>query len=125
MKTTAQTTYQNHLATQKANWSTMTTEQQDASLRTEKTLQLAADVEIAENEAEANAKADQDALDQQVTIIADMKAKGYTGNGTLADYKKLYNHPAIFGSRWEINAQAAYDQAQSIQDFIDLYQQYK
>ena len=124
MKTTAQVAYQNHLAQQKANWSTMTIEQQDASLRTEKTLQLASDVEIADNASEAQAQAIQDASIRQAEVITEIKAKGYSGNGTLADYKKLFNHPEIFGARWEMNAEAAYTTAHDIDDFISLYQQY-
>ena len=124
MKTTAQDAYTNHLAQQKANWSTMTTDQQDASLRLEKTLQLAADKEITDNEAESQAEAVQAANDQKASIISEMKAKGYSGEGTLADYKKLFNHPAVFGARWEMNAEAAFATAHDIHDFISLYQQY-
>ncbi len=124
MKTTAQDAYSNHLAQQKAIWSTMTIDQQDASLRTEKTLQLAADVEIADNASEAQAQSIQDAAIRQTDVISEMKAKGYSGDGTLADYKKLFNHPAVFGARWEMNAEAAFAAAHNIDDFISLYQQY-
>ena len=125
MKDKAQIAYQNHLSQQKVNWSTMTTDQQDASLRLEKTLQLAADKEIAENEAEAQLKAQQDATAELSVIIAEMKTKGYSGTGSLEDYKKLFNHPEIFGANHENNAQAAFQTAIGFQDFIVLYQQYE
>ena len=124
MKKTAQQAYKTHQEQQKANWSTMTTDQQDASLRTEKTLEYAAIMEISDNTAEAEAIADQQALDEQAALIAEMQAKGYSGQGTLEDYQKLYNHPEIFGANWEANSEAIFNQSTGIDEFINLWVQY-
>lgn len=120
MTHTAQQAYDAHVAQQKANWSTMTTDQQDASLRTEKTLQLAAELEAINNDIEAQAQAQSERQAHNAVVVADMKTKGYSGNGTLEDFKKLFK-PSVFGPTCEQKAIAAFNAGE---DFIELYEEY-
>ena len=52
MTTTAQEALSAHLLYQKQNWSSMTTAQKDAWIRTREDLELSAEAEIASNQAE-------------------------------------------------------------------------
>lgn len=121
MTNTAQQAYEAHVSAQKANWHTMTTEQQDASLRTERTLQLAAEDEAAANAAELQQQAQYEQNATRQAAIAEMISNGYSGTGSLDDFKKLFRS-SVFGPTHEKKAIDAFNAGE---DIVNIYLQTK
>ena len=121
MSTIAQEALAAHLIYQKQHWSTMSTTQKDAWIRTREDLELSADSEIAANEAEELVATQQAAIDQRAEIISELITKGYAGDGSLSDYIRLFNHPEFEGGNWEQHAIDAHQVSLGIDSFITLW----
>ena len=121
MTTTAQEALSAHLLYQKQNWSSMTTAQKDAWIRTREDLELSAEAEIASNQAEELLAAQQAAADQRANYIAELQSMGYAGDGSLSDFKQLFNHPEFEGGNWEQHAIDAHQVSLGIDSFITLW----
>lgn len=71
----------------------------------------------AENQAEAEKQ-------QKQAYIDSLKEVGFKCDNGVEDYRKLFNRPEIFGTRWQQKAEEAQAQSTSIDDFLNLTIQY-
>ncbi len=126
MTTTAQEALAAHLLYQKQHWSTMTTTQKDAWIRTREDLELNAEAEIAANLAEEQLLAAQAIAAQVAAQVAAIQADGYVGDNSLNDYLTLYQgRKDIFGDHWQEQATAAHAESTGIETFIDQWLKYQ
>ena len=120
MNTTAQDAFQafqDNQASPTYVWPATPTEQ-DAEMREYTRLKIAAMQEIKENQEEAEATAAQEQEAFRGAIEAEMTAKGYSTEGTLEDFVKLFTRPNLNSSNSEAIASSLFN---SGADFFQYY----
>ena len=95
-----------------------TVEEQDAEMREYTALKVAMLKEQAANQAIYQAEAEANAAAEATAIHDEMVAKGYSGNGTLADFIKLFTRPGLNSSNSEALATAYFN---ANEDFTNHY----
>ena len=61
---------------------------------------------------------------QKHAYIDALKSIGFVCDNGIEDYKKLFNRPEIFGANWEQKAELYHSESTSIDNFINLINQY-
>jgi hypothetical protein len=95
-----------------------TAELQDAEMRDYTALKVAMLKEQAANQAIYQAEGEANADAEATAIHDEMVAKGYSGDGTLADFIKLYTRPDINSSNSEALATSYFN---ANEDFTNHY----
>jgi len=84
----------------------------------------------AEREKRANAKEQEQSMKLQEQqrlsdMVTELKADGFYGDNSLADWKKLLDRPEIFGANHEALAVSKHAESNGVEDFYNFYKQYE
>jgi len=90
------------------NWTGMTATQKNAFVAEHYRLKILAAKEIEANRVSDEAKQATANAARKQQIITYLKNHGFACNNDSTDWKKLYNHPRIFGQYWEKQARYQY-----------------
>ena len=86
------------------NWGGMNATQKQSHVAQHYGLKIDAAKEIEANRVEAEAQAVIDAEARRQQAITYLTNHGFACDNSLADWQRLYNHPAIFGDNWATQA---------------------
>jgi hypothetical protein len=88
-------------ARKKLLWKEMKPEDQLAYLIEKEGLEIAAEQEAEANRIESNIAQETAMTAQKASVLIALRAKGYSGEVTKADWEKLFNRPEVFGANWQ------------------------
>lgn len=100
------------------NWTGMTTTQKNTHIANHYALKIAASKEIEANRVESENQAIMDNATRRTQIITYLQNHGFACDNSLSDWNKLYNHPRIFGSNWQAQAQLQFDKGLDLDYFL-------
>ena len=124
MNNTAQQAFQDFQDNQLSstyNWDSFTDEQRKQEMELYTKLKIEAAKEIKQNQVETNLLNEQERINNRILMINTIVANGYQCDNSLEDWKKLYNHPEIFGENWENKAEIEQSISSGIDYFITEY----
>lgn len=110
------------------DWTAMTTAQKQAHILEHYRLQIESAKYFEQQRIDSEAQAQADAQTRRQQAINYLTNKGFACDNSLSDWQKLYNHPKIFGSNWQAQAQAQFDLGKDLDYFLSvayqLWQEY-
>ena len=101
-------------------WATMTTTQKNTHIANHYALKIAAAKEAESNRIESEAEQATLTTQRRQQAITYLQNHGFACNNSIEDWKKLYNHPAIFGKFWEAQAQAQFNLGKDLDYFLQV-----
>lgn len=105
-------------------WSSLTTAQKQAHILEREGLEIAAEREIYANQLESEQQAVTEANNRRQQAITYLQNHGFACDNSLSDWERLYNHPKIFGSNWQAQADAQFALGKDLDYFLSVAYQF-